>query len=429
MSNIQCPILKGLYFGIHYLTFGIRYSNKASYMKKVHLVICVLLMMGACKKSESGGSTSQPDPVVSISDVTMFEGDGGTTAFEFTLSLSKQSAKEVSVTYGTEEGTAKASEDFTAVTGSTIKIQPGETQKQVTVSVVADDLREGNDTFTVKLQSAVNAAIVKNKGVVTIRNDDSKVKINNNGYDAPASYAGYTLAWSDEFNGAALDATAWSHQNGDGCPNICGWGNNELEYYTGRPENIFFQDGKMIIEARPENLGGRNYTSSKILSEGKKTFKFGRIDFRAILPKGKGIWPAFWMLPQNNVFGGWPRSGEIDIMEVVGHEPNRTHGTLHFGPGPGSTSINRNVTLTSGTFNDEFHVFSLEWKQDQLKWYLDGNLFSTINKADLGANNYPFNETFFFIINLAVGGNWPGSPDAGTYFPQWLIVDYVRVYQ
>ena len=398
-------------------------------MRITGLFLLMIVTVVACKKSGSNGGGNQPDPAISISDMILFEGNSGTTDFEFTISLSGSSAKEISVAWNTEAGTAKAGEDFTTVTSQTIVFKPGETQKKLIVPVIADDLREGNDTFTVKLSNAVNGYILKGSSAGTIRNDDTKVKINNNGYDAPASYAGYTLAWSDEFNGNALDMAAWSHQNGDGCPNVCGWGNNELEYYTERADNLFFQDGKMIIEARPENYSGKNYTSSKILTAGKKVFKFGRIDFRAILPKGKGIWPAFWMLPQHNVFGGWPKSGEIDIMEMVGHEPNRTHGTLHFGPGPGSTSINRNIALSGGTFNDEFHVFSIEWKQDQLKWFLDGNLFSTINKADLGANHYPFNEDFFFIINLAVGGNWPGNPNANTYFPQWLIVDYVRVYQ
>jgi beta-glucanase (GH16 family) len=185
----------------------------------------------------------------------------------------------------------------------------------------------------------------------------------------------------------------------------------------------------MIIEARAESFGGRNYTSSRIKTQGKKTFKYGRIDIRAILPKGSGIWPAFWLLPQNEVFGGWPKSGEIDLMEVKGGEPAKTLGTLHYGPGPGSTYISRNYTLPAGNFNDQFHVFSLEWKQDQIKWLVDDNVFSTINKADIGANNWPFNELFYLIINLAVGGNFPGPVDANTQFPQWLIVDYLRVYQ
>ena len=288
--------------------------------------------------------------------------------------------------------------------------------------------KEADETFIVRVENPVNVILVRGSASVTLKNDDTKVGFNNTGYDPPPP-AGYTLTWSDEFNGTSLDMTAWSAETGDGCPGVCGWGNNELEYYTTPPNNLSFQDGKLIIEAKAEAYGGKNYTSSRIKTQGKKFFKFGRIDIRALLPKGKGIWPALWMLPESNVFGGWPRSGEIDLMENIGHEPSRVYGTIHYGPGPGSTQISRNYNLPAGLFNDEFHLFSFEWEQDVMKWYVDGNLFSTVNKADLGANNYPFNENFFFVINLAVGGNWPGAPDANTYFPQFLIVDYVRVYQ
>ena len=380
--------------------------------------------------SKTGGKTEQPTPVASINGVSLPEGNSGSSSFEFTLSLSNAASKPVTVTYSTLEGTAKGGEDFTAATNQSVTFQPDETQKKIILTIVADEIKEDDETLTMMLTGATNATILQHTAAVTIINDDTKISFSNEGYEAPTSYPGYGLNWADEFNNGSLDANAWTHQNGDGCPNICGWGNNELEYYTDRPQNIFFQDGKLIIEARKENFGGKNYTSSKILTAGKKTFKYGRIDIRAKLPTGKGIWPAFWMLPQDNVYGGWPRSGEIDIMEMVGHDPARTHGTLHYGPGPGSIQYNRNIALSSGTLHDKFHVYSLEWKQDQLKWYLDGNVFATANKSDLQAGTtYPFNENFYFIINLAVGGNWPGSPDANTSFPQWLIVDYVRVYQ
>jgi beta-glucanase (GH16 family) len=387
----------------------------------------LLIFAMACKKG--GGSGNQPDPTVSISGVTQAEGNSGTTPFIFTVTLSSATSKQVTVTYSTVEGSAKAGEDFTAATNQTLTFQANETQKTVTINVVADDAREADDEFSLMLTGATNATIQQLTALGKITNDDTRVPFTNAGYDAPTTYAGYTLAWQDEFNAGALNTTSWSFENGDGCPNICGWGNNELEYYTDRPENLFFQDGKLIIEARNESYNGKNYTSSKILTRGKKPFRFGRLDIRAKLPKGKGIWPAFWLLPQTNVYGGWPRSGEIDLMEMIGHEANRSYGTLHYGPGPGSIQISRNYTLPSGIFNDEFHVFSLEWKIDQVKWYIDGNLYSTVNKADVGGNTWPFNEEFFVIFNMAVGGNWPGSPDATTYFPQWLIVDYIRLYQ
>lgn len=387
------------------------------------LPLAFLLLMG-CDKKNSGGDEGTPS--ASISDVALMEGNGGSKTIELSVSLSKKSSRQVTISYSTMEGSAKGGQDFTVANMQTVTLQPGETSKKLLLIVVGDELRESDETFSVII-SATGATVDKNIAVVTIQNDDTKVPFTNAGYEAPTSYEGYSLVWQDEFNGTTLDQSAWSFENGDGCPNICGWGNNELEYY--RPDNLFFQDGKLIIEARPESVGGKNYTSSKILTRGKKTFKYGRIDIRAKLPRGQGIWPAFWLLPQNNVYGGWPRSGEIDLMELVGHEPNRTHGTLHYGPGPGSTQFNRSTTLPSGTFNDEFHVFSLEWKEDQIKWLVDGNVFSTATKAGLNTATYPFNEEFFLIFNLAVGGNWPGNPDATTTFPQWLIVDYIRVYQ
>lgn len=402
---------------------------KKNISMQISLILLAISLLSNCSKS-GGGSAPAPvtNPKISIDDHTRTEGNGGITNFSFNVTLDKSSTKTVSVNYTTVEGFAKAGEDFTA-SAQTITFNPGETIKTITIPVVADDLKEGNDDFKIQLSAAVNGDIYKSTAVATIENDDSKVPFTNAGYDAPTSYPGYTLAWADDFTAGPLNLTNWSFENGDGCPNVCGWGNNELEYYTDRADNLFFQDGKMIIEAKKETYSGKNYTSSKIVTRGKKVFKFARIDIRAKLPKGKGIWPAFWLLPQNNVFGGWPKSGEIDLMEMIGHEANRTYGTLHFGPGPGSTQLGRNYTLPSGIFNDEFHVFSLEWKQDQIKWLVDGNVFSTYVKADLGSNNYPFNEDFFLIFNLAVGGNWPGSPAANTYFPQWLIVDYVRVYQ
>lgn len=387
--------------------------------------LLLLLILNSCNKG--GGTEDATTPRISISDVTMPEGNGGTTNFEFTAKLSNATSKQVTLTYSVVEGTAKAGEDFVAANNQTITFQPSEVEKKIVVSVVADDLKEGDETFTVVVNNASNANVPFSPATGTIVNDDTKIIISNTGYDAPTSYAGYTLAWSDEFNGTSLNLATWSFQNGNGCPNLCGWGNNELEYYT--ENNLTLQDGKMIIEARKENVGGSSYTSSKIVSTGKKTFKFGRIDIRAKLPKGKGIWPALWLMPESSVYGTWPKSGELDMVELVGHEPNKVYGTLHFGPGPGSTQIGKIYTLPGGTFNDEFHVFSLIWKQDQIQWLVDGNVYGTANKADFGSNNYPFNEQFYFIFNLAVGVQWPGSPDASTSFPQWMIVDYVRVYQ
>ncbi len=394
--------------------------------KKITVLFCIVMTAAlSCKK----GGNDEQKPSISIEDMTLSEGNAGTANFEFTVTLSNAYSKPVTMRYSTTDGTAKSGEDYVTANDQVATFQANETQKKISINIVADDFKEGDETFSVRLSAPENGTLIRQTAVGTIRNDDSKVPFTNAGYEAPASYAGYNRVWSDEFNGTTLDNSAWSYDNGDGCPNLCGWGNNELEYYTSRPDNLFFQDGKMIIEARQEIMGGKSYTSAKIKTQGKKTFRYGRIEIRAKLPKGKGIWPALWLLPQDNVYGVWPKSGEIDLMEAIGSEPDKVLGTLHYGPGPGSAVISRKYTAPAGTFNDEFHVFSLEWKQDQIKFLVDNNVFSTVNKTDLGNNAYPFNEYFYLIVDLAVGGNLPGNPDTSTYFPQWLILDYIRVFQ
>src|SRR4029079_6279932 len=209
-----------------------------------------------------------------------------------------------------------------------------------------------------------------------------------------------------------------------------GWGNHELEYYTNSTRNCFLSNGNLIIEARKEAVSGLNYTSARITTQNKKPFKFGRIDMRAKLPVGKGIWPALWMLGANITTAGWPACGEIDSMEFIRTYPGRTYGTLHWKPVVGTnTSKGSEHNLSSGDYSQQFHVFSLVWVKDMLKWYVDDQLFLTCALADVGAANYPFNDNQFFIFNLAVGGNWPGPPDATTAFPQRMFVDYVRVFQ
>jgi len=398
-------------------------------MKIARLLPLLLFTLTSCGKGKNDPGDGGGLPKITFDDVSVPEGSGGSSTVQIKLTLDHAFSKPVTLSWSTVDGTAKGGQDFTAVSGQTLTFQPNETQKNIEVTVVADDIKEADETFQVRVTNPTNAILLKETAVVTLKNDDTKIGFSNTGYDAPGSYAGYTLAWSDEFNGSSLATDAWSYESGDGCPGLCGWGNNELEYYTAPPNNLFFQDGKMLIEARAEAFGGKSYTSARIKTQGKKTFKYGRIDIRAILPKTKGLWPALWLLPQNNVYGNWPTSGEIDLMEQIGSDPGKVLGTAHYGPGPGSTFISRNYVLSGASFSDEFHVFSLEWQQDQLKWYVDNILYSTVNKADIGANTWPFNEDFFLIVNLAVGGGLPGNPDGSTILPQWLILDYIRVYQ
>lgn len=253
------------------------------------------------------------------------------------------------------------------------------------------------------------------------------VPIPSGGYTTPTSYPNLTAVWSDEFDGNSLDELKWNFQLGDGCPNLCGWGNNELQYY--KKENTIVKDGYLIIEAKAESVSGKNYTSSRINTQNKFNMQYGRIDARAALPKGQGIWPAIWMLGKNIDGVGWPACGEIDIMEMIGGSgrENTVHGTVHWDNAGSYAQFSGNQVLGSGTFNDAFHVFSIVWDAQKITWYVDDVQYHSIDIAPSALSE--FKSEFFFLINLAVGGNWPGSPNATTVFPQYLIVDYIRVFQ
>ena len=238
---------------------------------------------------------------------------------------------------------------------------------------------------------------------------------------APA-LPGWTLAWSDEFDGAVLDRSKWVVETGGD-----GWGNNELQYYTGRTENVRVGGGQLLIEARKEQFGNREYTSARIKTAGLFERMHGRFEARIKLPQGQGIWPAFWMLGANIGQAGWPRSGEIDIMENIGKEPGIVHGTLH-GPGySGDKAFGKPAALASGKYADDFHVFAVEWEPGEIRWYRDGIHYHTA-RPDLVKGEWVFEHPFFILLNLAVGGYWPGYPDSTTVLPQQMLVDYVRVY-
>lgn len=241
----------------------------------------------------------------------------------------------------------------------------------------------------------------------------------------------WLLVWYDEFDTDEPDPEKWSYQYGTGTDEgLSGWGNNELQYYTDREENVYIEDGMLHIVAREENYEGMNYTSARLRTIGKGDWMYGRIEIRAKVPEGQGIWPAIWMMPTDQLFGGWPKSGEIDIMELVGHEPETVHGTVHYGPDwPENQHTGASYTLNDGTFSDDFHTYSIEWVENEIRWFVDSNHFFTVTPSNLQPYSYPFNARFHLILNVAVGGNWPGNPDATTEFPQSMIVDYVRVYQ
>jgi beta-glucanase (GH16 family) len=236
--------------------------------------------------------------------------------------------------------------------------------------------------------------------------------------------ATWKLVWGDDFEGAsgtAANSANWAYDSG---PN---WYNGELQDYTSGTTNASLDgNGNLVIEARKEAREGRDYTSARLKTEGKKTFTLGRFEGRMKLPYGQGMWPAFWMLGGNS----WPNTGEIDIMENLGREPSIAHGTMH-GPGySGAAGPTATYTLPgSAKFSDDFHVFAIEWENNAIRWYVDGSLYSTKTPADISGKTWVYDHGFFIILNLAVGGEWPGNPDATTVFPQKMVIDYVHVCQ
>jgi beta-glucanase (GH16 family) len=243
------------------------------------------------------------------------------------------------------------------------------------------------------------------------------------------------LTWSDDFNGAAgsaPDASKWVHDTGGG-----GWGNSELEYYTNSTSNAALDgNGDLVITARKENPAGYScwygsctYTSARLNTAGKFTQAYGRFEARIKIPRGQGMWPAFWALGDNIGSVGWPASGEIDTMENVGYEPGTIHGSLH-GPGySGGSPLTGSYTLPGGAaFADGFHTFAVDWAPDSISFSVDGIQYERHTPADTNGNAWVFNHPFFIIMNVAVGGGWPGSPNASTSFPQQMVIDYVHVY-
>lgn len=246
----------------------------------------------------------------------------------------------------------------------------------------------------------------------------------------------YSLVWSDDFSGNSLDTDKWNYELHEP-----GWVNNELQRYTDSIDNIYVKDGNLVIQPIKKEdaaTGKTSYTSGRINTRGKGDFKYGKIEIRAKLPKGQGIWPAIWMMPtREELYGGWPKCGEIDIMELLGNEPSKVYQTLHYSKTGIDVQSQGSKTLSSGDFSDDYHVFSLEWLPDKISFYVDGKLtktetrwYTSTDGAGIITYPAPFDQEFNIILNVAVGGNWPGNPDASTDFSKAkLLVDYVKVYQ
>ena len=239
------------------------------------------------------------------------------------------------------------------------------------------------------------------------------------------------LVWSDEFDyEGAPDTDKWGYDLGDGCPRLCGWGNNELQHYTDASNNVRVENGNLIIEAHKEKISERNYSSTRLVSKNKGDWKYGRIEVRAKLPSGKGTWPAIWMLSTDWEYGGWPESGEIDIMEHVGYNPDTIFGTVH------TKSYNHGIGTHKGDqiylpdAESTFHVYGINWDKEKIEFFVDNNTYFTFQNEHKTFKEFPFDKKFHLIMNLAVGGNWGGKQGVDeAIWPQKMEVDYVRVYK
>jgi hypothetical protein len=300
--------------------------------------------------------------------------------------LSGESDKPVSVDYMTVDSTAIAGKDYVAITSGSLTFQPGELAKEIIFNILPDTAVKKDVYFTIKFSNPVNSTLSRSGITVRIINVDFK-----------------NLAWTEDFTTVALNTTIWNYEQGAG-----GWGNNELQTYTNLSDNVHLDSGYLHITALKT---GANYTSGRINTLGKKTFTYGRFDIRAKLPEGKGIWPALWM---------------IDMMELLGHEPSVTHGAVHWNSN-GHKSRTNSFSLSNDKFSSGFHIFSFTWTPNKLIWVVDNQQYFYLTRAEMP--DFPFDFPQFLICNVAVGGNWPGSPDGTTVFPQHMIVDYIRIYQ
>jgi beta-glucanase (GH16 family) len=348
---------------------------KKLYWNNLYLIVCSFILF-SCSSSNGNGTLAPTNLTVSAeivgTNTTNPNGNGSGTV-NFTISA-------------------------TNATSYKILLGNGETRDLTNGNLTYTYTTAGTNTFVVYVSAYNSGNFISTSTSITV-------------FVAP------TLVWSDEFNvDGAPDSSKWGYDLGAG-----GWGNNEAEYYTNRPENVIVQNGILKINAIKENYSGSSYTSARILTKDKFSFKYGKVEIRAKLPVGGGTWPAFWMLGANINSVGWPACGEVDILEEVGNQLNVNHSSLHSPGRSGSTPDTATITVPNST--TQFHIYSADWSASTIKFYVDNQLFYTF----LNSNSFPFNQNFFLIINFAMGGNFGGVIDP-NFTSSTFEVDYVRVY-
>ena len=360
-------------------------------------------------------------PQLTAYSIEIDEGNA-TEVINYEVFLSAAAAKTITLDYSTNGVTAETGDDFELAQG-TLEIPKGATTASIPITINGDETPEDTESFWISFSNPVNVTIPEPFASITLLNDDGAPPIEDIGYTTPTSYPGKTLVWEEDFSGTDLNLADWNYETG-----ASGWGNNESQYYRGGDRNAELDQGYLRITAKEETHLGAPYTSARITTQGKQSFKYGRIDIRAKVPYGPGIWPALWMLGDNFSTDGWPSCGEIDVMELIGgdgYNDRTVYGTAHWSNNGSHAEHSGNNSLISGKYNDEFHVFSIVWDSGSIKWYRDDVQYHTLSISNLGA----FKKKFFFILNIAVEGNWPGPVGPSTTFPQYMLVDYIRVFQ
>lgn len=388
--------------------------------KYIYSFLSIIFIFG-CSSSEDVKINT---PNIIIDDFEIIEGDDGNLQIEYAVKLDEAYSNDIILTYHSDDASAFQEADYKKVDGQLI-IPAGKTEALLTLEIVSDIIKEGNEFFRILFDSNMEVYFENKTAEIKIINNDSMLPYGSTDYTTPDTYTGWKIAWADEFSGTEINKDWWTHEIGNGDN---GWGNNEMEYYTDAPENSRIEGGSLVIEARDDSWNGKKYTSARMITKDNKTFGFSRTDIRAKLPYGQGIWPALWMLGNNIDQKGWPACGEIDIMELIGNHPSTSHATVHFGA-DSYKYVGDKYNISSETFNDRFHVFSVVREFSQMWFYVDDILIFDFSSKDTQGQPYPFNEQFFCIFNVAIGGNWPGSPDETTIFPQKMEVDYIRVFE
>ncbi|CAI8312952.1 MAG: Beta-glucanase [Owenweeksia sp. TMED14] len=373
-----------------------------------------------------GISCQNPEmPLLLVEDAQILERDVNHVHIH-TVSISDPFNKDISFQCQTTGVTATEGEDFTHFEG-VITIPKGETKAEINVPILTDTLMESDEVIWLGFSNPMNVRIQDGLSEIKIMNDDTfMVNDDTSGYYSPLSYPGKSLVWSEEFDQSSLDMNSWNYETGGY------WFNNELQYYRGGTANTALQNGKLVITAKKETYQNREHTSARLTTEGKVEYKYGRIDVRGKFPKGQGIWPAIWLLGNDHSSVGWPACGELDMVELLGHTPQTVHGSINYGPQGNSWAHTKTSTysLSGEDFSDKYHVFSVLWKENSIQYYVDDNLYATYTPNNIVSGQaWRFNHSFFFILNIAVGGDWPGNPDQTTVFPQQMLIDYIRIFQ